>query len=233
MKLVKENPASLFLVLFVMAFVAIVALQVIITVNQKSSQFVAKVQMTPSTSNQMATTINLDVAPSSLTTQITPVATSPLLGVTNIRFGVTDRYVDCHVASQIARLAVEQELELESTLIVYNTVDELFTALAQGEIDLTLCYLDPGDRRRIRGENKERFGNHMKQIGSYYWDLGSSKLQIWSNGQASADWREQMPCLISFFENFRFTDQQLQQKNAEAWLKNHTNEVQAWVSCVP
>lgn len=228
MRLVKENPASVFLVLFVMAFVAIVTLQVMITVNQNMPQGVVQIESLPSISDQPVTGMNeLNVAPSSLSSTEVP---TPL--VTNdIRFGVTDRYVDCHAATEITRLVIKQELELESTLHFYDTVDQLFIALAQGDIDLTLCYLDPGDRRRIRGENKEIFGKHLTQIGSYYWDVGNTKLQIWSNGQRKANWRTQEPCLLSFLEKLRFTDPSLQQNTPQVWIQNHTDEIQTWVNC--
>ena len=228
MKFVKENPASVFLVLFVMAFVAIVTLQVMITVNQNTHKSVTQIENISSTSDQPVTEINTsNVAPSSLpSTEIpTPVITN------DIRFGVTDRYVDCHAATNITRLAIKQELELESTLHFYDTVDELFMALAQGKVDLTLCYLDPADRGRIRGENKEIFGKHMTQIGSYYLNLENSKLQIWSNGQRKASWRTEEPCFVSFLENLRFTDSLFQQNTPELWIQNHTDEIQTWVNC--
>lgn len=226
MKFVKENPASVFLVLFVMAFVAIVTLQVMITVNQNPDGSIAQIESV--SLDQPVTAINkLNVAPSSLSSTEVP---TPLI-TNDIRFGVTNRYVDCHAATDITRLAIKEELELESTLHFYDTVDELFMALAQGEIDLTLCYLDPGDRGRIRGENKEIFGKHMTQIGSYYWNLENSKLQIWSNGQRKASWRTEEPCLVSFLEDLRFTDSSFQQNTPELWIQNHTDEIQTWVNC--
>lgn len=228
MKFVKQNPASVFLVLFVMAFVAIVTLQVMITVNQNAQASVAQIEPVSSTSDQAAIEINTsNIAPSSLSTTEIP---TPLI-TNDIRFGVTDRYVDCHAATDITRLAIKQELELESTLHFYDTVDELFMALAQGEVDLTLCYLDPADRGRIRGENKEIFGKHMTQIGSYYLNLENSKLQIWSNGQRKASWRTKEPCLVSFLEYLRFADSSFQQNTPQLWIQNHTDEIQTWVNC--
>ncbi len=228
MKFVKENPASVFLVLFVMAFVAIVTLQVMITVNQNTAPTIVELEDLQSTSDQpIIKTNELNIAPSSLSSTEVP---TPSL-TNDIRFGVTDRYIDCHAATDITRLAIKQELELESTLHFYDTVDSLFMALAQGEIDLTLCYLDPGDRSRIRGENKEIFGKHMTQIGSYYWNLENSKLQIWSNGQKKASWRTEEPCFVSFLERLRFANSSFQQNTSELWLEGHTDEIQTWISC--
>lgn len=228
MKFVKENPASIFLVLFVMAFVAIVTLQVMITVNQNTTPSVAQIENLSSTSDQpIIETNESNVAPSSLSSTEIP---TPLI-TNDIRFGVTNRYIDCHGATDITRLAIKKELELESTLHFYNTVDDLFMALAQGEVDLTLCYLDPGDRSRIRGENKEIFGKHMTQIGSYYWNLENSKLQIWSNGQKKASWRTEEPCLVSFLERLRFPDSSFQESTSELWIQRHTNEIRTWVTC--
>ena len=228
MKLVKEDPAAVFRVLFVMAFVAIVTLQVMITVSQDLPQEIVQIERVPSTSDQLVTDVSeLNVAPSSLPDSEIPTP----LPTNDIRFGVTDRYVDCHASTEITRLVIKQELELESTLHFYDTVDELFMALAQSDIDLTLCYLDPRDRGRIRGENKEIFGKHLTQIGSYYWDVGNSKLQIWSNGQRKASWRTQQPCLVSFLEHIRFTDPSLQQNTPQVWIQNHADKIRTWVNC--
>ncbi|MGB0385452.1 MAG: hypothetical protein ACPGWR_11565 [Ardenticatenaceae bacterium] len=233
MKLVRENPVSLFLVLFVMAFVALVMLQILIIVNQRSSHLVEQAQIMGATSVMNAPTVKFAFPDNSESTRAAPVVTPTSSSLSKIRFGVTDRYVDCHVVTQVATLVLENELDVKSEIVLYDTVDDLFSGLAEREIDLTLCYLDPSDRRRISGKNKEKFGNHMRQIGSYYWNIGSSKLQIWAHVQSRANWREQAPCLLSFFENLRFRERKFQKEDAKAWIQNHMDEVQTWVTCAP
>ncbi len=164
----------------------------------------------------------------SLEPQIPSLPPSPTPAPVNLRLGYTERGMNCSFITEIVVLILKQELNLNIEVETFNTANDLFTALAEQEIDVTLCYIDPDDRTKMKG----RLGC-IRQIGVNYWSDGQSKLQIWANGRSKANIRNQMPCALRFFEDLKLTEITFQESVAQAWIQNHANEVQAWISCVP
>lgn len=146
----------------------------------------------------------------------------------DLRLGYTNRGVNCQFFSETIALVLEKELNLNTTLIRFETEDELFDALTEHKIDLTLCFLDPIDR--IQLTKPERLG-HIRQIGAYYWADEDKKLQIWTHTYAKTELRNEMPCVYQFLEKISFAEVTLNEKNALAWYQNHANEVRQWLKC--
>ena len=164
----------------------------------------------------------------SLEPEISSLPPSPTPAPVNLRLGYTERGMNCSFITEIVVVVLKQELNLNIEVKTFNTANDLFTALAEQEIDVTLCYIDPDDRTKMKG----RLGS-IRQIGVNYWSDGQSKLQIWANGKSKANIRNQMPCALRFLEDLKLTEITFQESVAQAWIQNHANEVQAWISCVP
>lgn len=144
----------------------------------------------------------------------------------DLYLGDVDRGINCPFITEVAVLVLEQELNLNISVTHFDSADNLFNALAQKEVDLTLCYLDPDDRAKM----KDNLG-HMRQIGSTYWSDQQGKLQIWANGSSKAHLRDDMPCVLYFFEHLKITDI-TPDMPAQQWVQNHADQVQSWISCV-
>lgn len=148
---------------------------------------------------------------------------------TDLRLGYSNRGANCQFFSETIALVLQKELNLNTTLIPFETENQLFDALTERKIDLTLCFLDPLDR--IQLIKAERLG-HITQIGAYYWADEYKKLQVWAHAYAKTELRSEMPCVYHFFEKIRFTET-LNENNPLEWYQNHTNEVREWLKCTP
>ena len=158
-----------------------------------------------------------------------PQAASTIVSTTaDFRLGYTDRGMNCPLITEIIALILKQEEGVNVESLAYDSADELFAALAQRDVDLTLCYIDPDDRPQI----KKRLGD-IRQIGSHYWNDGPRKLQIWANGSAKVDLRDKMPCIIHLFEELNLMGLSFQEDNPKAWLQNYGNEIKNSMNCVP
>jgi hypothetical protein len=154
----------------------------------------------------------------------------------DLRFGYSKRGVNCQFFSETIALVLQKELNLNTTLIRFETENELFDALTEGKIDLTLCFIDPLDRVELI--KPERLG-HISQIGAYYWADEHKKLQVWAHSYTKTELRNEMPCVYHFFEKMRFTEITLNEANDALpsennpleWYQNHTNEVREWLKC--
>ena len=146
----------------------------------------------------------------------------------DLRLGYSNRGLNCQFFSETAVLVLQEELNLNTTLIAFETENELFDALTERKIDLTFCFLDPLDR--IQLIKAERLG-HIRQIGAYYWADEHKKLQIWAHTYAKTELRTEIPCVYHFLENIRFAETALNEHNPLAWYQNHTNEVHEWLKC--
>lgn len=148
----------------------------------------------------------------------------------DLRIGYSNRGVNCQFFSESVALVLQKELNLNTTLIAFETENQLFDALTERKIDLTLCFLDPLDRKQLI--KPERLG-HITQIGTYYWEDEYKKLQVWANAYAKTELRTEMPCVYHFFENISFAETALNENNPLAWYQNHTNKVREWLKCTP
>lgn len=160
-------------------------------------------------------------------TQTATALPSPTAIPIDLYLGDVDRGINCPFITEVAVLVLEQELNLNISVTHFDNADNLFNALTEREVDVTLCYIDPDDRTKM----KDYLG-HIRQIGSTYWDDQQGKLQIWANGSSKADLRDDMPCVLDFFENLKITDI-TSDIPAQQWVQNHADQIQGWMSCVP
>jgi hypothetical protein len=229
MKSVKQNPAHVFLALITTAFVALVALQIIIIANQGNAEPLAAQTQAPlaalTEEEASEPLIEESVEPTNEPT-VTIAPTSTSAPAADIRLGVLDRGFNCPLITEITTLLLEQQLDVKSEIVSYSTPDELFDGLTNNDVDVSLCFIDPLDRAQI----KPRLG-HIRQIGSYYWEEEDHKLQVWAYTEAKAKLRKDMPCVLNYFEKLSLTDSEWQEQEANKWVQNHTKQIQEWTTC--
>ena len=194
--------------------------------TQNSSQI-------PGVSTSLVIPTPTDIGPESTTETLIEVTTTPLTLPTptpipiDLYLGDVDRGMSCPFITEVAVLVLEQALNLNISVTHFNHADNLFRALTEQQVDVTLCYIDPDDRIKM----KNQLG-HIRQIGSTYWTDRQGKLQIWANGTSKANLRDEMPCVLYFFEHLKITDI-TSNISAQQWIQNHADQVQSWISCVP
>lgn len=227
MRTVRQNPAHVFLALITTAFVALVALQIIIIANQGNTEPLTvetQAPQAPLTEEEPSDPFAEEsVKPTSEPT-LAPTSTSA--PAADIRLGVLDRDFNCPLITEISTVLLEQKLDVTSEIVSYSTPDELFDGLAQNEVDVSLCFIDPLDRAQI----KPRLGL-IRQIGSYYWEEEDHKLQVWAYTEAKANLRKEMPCVLNYFENLSLTDSEWQEQEPNKWVQNHALQIQDWITC--
>ena len=151
-------------------------------------------------------------------------------GEADLTFAVAERSVDCSLLTEAIQMTMETRLGMSVELVEFDSADSLFAALSEGEVDMTLCFVDPEDRSQISGENNGRIG-YMRQVGSAIWDSGYGKLQIWGFGAAKSDLRSSHPCALTLLEKFTVIDGNLNAANAEEWLANNAENIANWSTC--
>lgn len=148
-------------------------------------------------------------------------ATSP----PDILFGILDRGLDCSVATEIIEQLFESEFDISTETVRFNTREALFDALANGSIDITLCFLDPADRELMQ----EKLG-HISQLGSSYRSYEGNDLQIWANGTVKTNWRQDFPCILRLFGTLDMTTVAFSDQDAEMWLQANAATVAEWTA---
>lgn len=160
--------------------------------------------------------------------EVAPTITIPARAA-DLRFGVTDRGMNCPLITEIVALILTQERDLTVDIVEYETADDLFAALAltqQKQIDLTLCFLDPQDRSYIA-----KHGGYINQIGDTIWEREEKKSLVMVNGTFINPLKTQMPCVDDFFQKLNFAETPFQEQQAQAWLEKHTDAIQLWTTC--
>ena len=164
--------------------------------------------------------------------QLEPTATSELVDSGAFRIGFANRGYGCSTVSEIVARIMEERLGTSAALINYDSVEEMFVAVANNEIDMTLCYLDPDDRELLRGENKRTIGFKMVQLGSQYWDNEGKKLQMWVSLPVMSELRTaERSCMLNFFYSLRFAETDLQAVDVNSWMAAHAAEIDEWANC--
>jgi hypothetical protein len=153
----------------------------------------------------------------------------------DLRLGVTERTragtVSCTFFTEVVQLALADELGLTVSVLTYDSADSLFTALAADDIDVTLCFLDPADRRQIAGDNQDRLG-YIRHVGTDYWRSDGAALQVWSNGRARAAMVADGACALNLLENMVIAEAPTTTSAAE-WLDTHRIDLINWLACQP
>lgn len=228
MKRFKVSPPYLLLSLFAIGLTTVVSLQVILYLQQS---LYAKEAYAPLPEKRLVlptTTITAQMT-AQTQTSLTIVPSVTIEEADNVlRLGDIQRGMNCSFITEIAATILKEKLNVEVDTISFDTDEALFIALAEEQIDLSLCIIDPNDRRQIRNQL-----GYISQIGTHYWSDDNSKLQIWANSSSKAKFREQDACILRFFEDLSLNELVFQGINAEMWIQTHEeNEVQTWLTCV-
>ncbi len=228
MKRFKLSPPYLLLSLFAIGLTTVVSLQVILYIQQS---FYAKQVYEPLPEKRLVLPTTTTTAQIVVRTQ-TSLAVVPTVTVKEadnvLRLGYVQRGMNCPFITEIASTILKDKLNLEVNTLSFETDEALFLALAEEKIDISLCVLDPTDRKLIRNQL-----GYIRQIGSHYWSDDTSKLQIWANSSSKAKLREQDACILRFFEDLTLNELIFEEKSAETWVQSHAEkEVQTWLSCV-
>ena len=106
----------------------------------------------------------------------------------------------------------------------------MYQALAsrqdQRTVDLTLCFVDPGDRAFLR----EYFG-FIRNIGDIYWRNDQMRLQIVTNSALVADLERNQVCLYRLLKNMNFEGNDLPTQDPTQWIADNGELVEQWASC--
>ncbi|MCB0096227.1 MAG: hypothetical protein KDE46_10925 [Caldilineaceae bacterium] len=164
------------------------------------------------------------VAPTStVALEATPVPTAPQF---DIRLATASRRVDCANMTAITERILSNRFQMNVQVMFFDTPTQMFDALAEGEADITLCYLDPDDRSFMR----DRLGL-IRQIGVQH-DAGEDyKLQMWANGAYKAQLRDTRACVLDFLEKVDFTDLNTGSQEPQSWIDGHASELSTWLNC--
>jgi len=228
MKRFKLSPPYLFLSFLAIVLTTVVSLQAILYIQQS---LYAKKIYDPLPEKRLVlptATITAQIMTETETT-VAIEATATVQEADNaLHLGYIQRGMNCSFITEIAALVLQEKMNVEVNMISFDTDEALFIALAEEQVDVSLCIIDPNDRKLIRNQL-----GYIRQIGSHYWSDDTSKLQIWANSSSKAKLREQDACILRFFENLSLNEIEFQDNSAEIWLQTHEeNEVQRWLTCV-
>ena len=197
---------------------------------------VATVAVTPdeppatSTKRIVATPDEPQVTPTKIVVRGDELEATPTKAPADLRFGVTDRGMNCPLMTEIVARILEEEQGVSVEIVEYETTDELFAALAskEKEIELTLCVADPEDRSYIT-----KHVGYIKQIGDAIWESEEAKWLVMVNGTFLNPLETEMPCVYDFFQKLNFDETDFQEQEAKTWVENHADAIDSWRSCKP
>ena len=119
-----------------------------------------------------------------------------------------------------------EDLQLSVQQQQFETPDQLFRALSDGQADVTFCYVDPEDRQLMR----EYLGD-IRQIGIQYYVGDGFKLQIWANGQSKAYLRDKMPCVYDLLEKVSLEEETIHNLQVQEWRQQNAATITNWLNC--
>lgn len=163
---------------------------------------------------------------------VPPTATSfsaPLPTVTSSAdylFGYVDRGNDCVFITQTVETVLIQQLGIQVRTVPFNDSSSLFSELAGGGVDFTLCYIDPDDRQLMR-----QYLGDIRQIGFQHYSGDGYKLQLWANGGSKAEIREQSPCMLDFLEKIDFTNFAIEGQTTDSFIQENGSTITNWLDC--
>lgn len=180
---------------------------------------------TPTSAADTAEAVEISLEPTAVTAS--SVSYSEEVAV-DLRLGYVERGLNCQFFTELIAVTLEQKQKMNILLVPFETDHDLFDALTEQEIDLTLCFADPLDRSQI----KPRLG-HIRQIGSSYWQNEEVKMQIWANTASKAELRDEHKCALSFLETLNLTEIKETTIDAKTWYHTHPESVSQWLRCIP
>ncbi|MEM7125294.1 MAG: hypothetical protein AAF702_03135 [Chloroflexota bacterium] len=169
---------------------------------------------------------NVEVKEPQIEEENRPTETSvPIEPVYDYTVAYTDR-PGCIAITEISQQLITQKLQLSIGNVKFDTVVDLFTALASGDVDLTFCYSDPADRTHML----EHLGE-IRQVGIRHYESDMYKLQIWANGNSKAQIRRDQPCFLHFLEKVDFTDVFTEEQSPDEFINGNDVIIQGWFDC--
>ncbi len=187
------------------------------------------------TATEPATATVPAIAPATVPAPVTPVASSTATNTAappaDIRLGETDRSVDCKFVTDIVQLFLERQMKLRITRVHFNSVNNLFLALAAHDanqkIDLTLCYIDPDDRAYL-----QQYDSTLLFVAGNYAERDHKRLFAVGNSTLIVQLKTQRPCVYNFLKNLDFGDLQFPaETDASQWLAQNSGRTLAWSQC--
>ncbi len=171
-------------------------------------------------------------------TQIAPTATLPPIATprpTNtptliptvtivpiLRFGMVASDSACSAFNTVV-MSVLGDLEIRTELRIFDEADSLYQALADRNVDLTICFRDPIDRPFLT-----KHVGFLKTIDAPYLDNGEIRRQVILNAANIVPLHEERPCLVQFLQAIPF---EAETESAETWLAENQSVINTWIDC--
>lgn len=148
-----------------------------------------------------------------------------------IHLGIMQRAEnDCIFPSEIAVQVWQEALGIEVSVEEFTTTDDLFRALAVADdpqhIDVTLCYVDPGDRTYLR-----QYPGALQIIGDAFWETADSKLLAMRSGTPAAVDIEVDTCINNYLRNQIYELTTINDLTATEWLTANREIAIGWLGC--
>ncbi len=175
----------------------------------------------------VATTENATITP---TLAIAPTATATSIAPVDLRLGYVDRDEHCRLVTELVALVLEQKLGVTVALVHFNSVDDLFTAVAStsanASVELTFCYIDPDDRSYLQA-----YGSKIRFVGGHYAENKQTRLYAVSNSVIIVPLKEKHPCVHAFLKNLELGDIETLSQDPTQWLDKNSDRVRDWSQC--
>lgn len=175
----------------------------------------------------VAATASATITPTQATA---PTATATSIAPVDLRLGYVDRDEHCRLVTELVALVLEQKLGVTVALVHFNSVDDLFTAVASSStnasVELTFCYIDPDDRNYLQA-----YGSKIRFVGGHYAENKQTRLYAVSNSVIIVPLKEKHPCVHAFLKNLELGDIQALPQDPAQWLEKNSERVREWSQC--
>jgi ABC-type proline/glycine betaine transport system substrate-binding protein len=141
----------------------------------------------------------------------------------DLRFGVVEREDGCTTFNAIAT-SILDGLDVRVATVQFIDADLLYQALANRDVDLTLCFQDPADRSYLT-----QYVGFLKTLNAPYFDNGAIRLQVMVNAANVVPLREEQPCMVRFLQAMTFSEPI--DNSAEIWIADNTAVIAEWTAC--
>ena len=175
----------------------------------------------------VATTASATITPTQATA---PTATATSIAPVDLRLGYVDRDEHCQLVTELVALVLEQKLGVTVALVHFNSVDDLFAAVAStnanASVELTFCYIDPDDRSYLQA-----YGSKIRFVGGHYAENKQTRLYAVSNSVIIVPLKEKHPCVHAFLKNLELGDIETLSQDPTQWLDKNSDRVRDWSQC--
>lgn len=145
--------------------------------------------------------------------------------------GVFEKEPVCLAMTEILAQLLEKELHTQTEIKLYQRdEDTLYSELAssaeKGEVDLTLCFLDPAERSYF-----SVYAEQLGQIGAPIWDDEQGRLLVIANAKMKTKLEEEQSCIFHLLEHLDFVEYAPEAQSTEGWIKQYRSMWEVWVNC--